>query len=388
MDKNFLKHIILVTTSYPDINPGSEAAGSFVEDFAKELSLHAKVTIIAPSLNDSEEHNNNIRIIRFAVPRLPLSLLRPARPSHWLPILKTLVKGNQATLKQASTEKVDFILALWALPSGYWARSVSKQYDIPYGIWALGSDIWSLGKIPIIKSILKSVLKKSAALYADGILLSKEVENISQNKCAFLPSTRDLCIKDKKQMADSPPYRLAYLGRWHTNKGVDILVDSLNHLNNEDWEKITEVRIAGGGPLAALIESSCKKLQNKKRSVTTLGYLDKNAAKELLLWADYLLIPSRIESIPVVFSDAMQTQTAIIAMPVGDLPRLMKSLDVGIQASTVSSQSFCSAIQEALNTPPTKFHVGFEIACEKFSLSKIVTNLLADIEDIPPQIKT
>jgi hypothetical protein len=46
-------HVALVTTSYPDQQPGSEAAGSFVEDFAHALSEHARVTVIAASTADS-----------------------------------------------------------------------------------------------------------------------------------------------------------------------------------------------------------------------------------------------------------------------------------------------------------------------------------------------
>ena len=35
-----MRHIALITTSYPEGVAGAEAAGSFVEDFATELSRH------------------------------------------------------------------------------------------------------------------------------------------------------------------------------------------------------------------------------------------------------------------------------------------------------------------------------------------------------------
>ena len=47
-----MRHIAILTTSYPDNIPGSEAAGSFVGDFARELydTAHA-VTRVGDTLS-------------------------------------------------------------------------------------------------------------------------------------------------------------------------------------------------------------------------------------------------------------------------------------------------------------------------------------------------
>ena len=140
-----MSHIALLTTSYPDDTPGSEAAGGFVEDFALELASRVRVTVLAAGSSDRVDTSGNLTVCRFAVPRLPLSLLNPKHPSHWRHIVATLRQGLGSLQSLVARDRPDHILALWALPSGYWAYAASRKHGIPYSVWCLGSDIWSLG---------------------------------------------------------------------------------------------------------------------------------------------------------------------------------------------------------------------------------------------------
>ena len=372
-----MQHIVIISTSYPTTQDGSEAAGSFVADFAQQLAQQVRVSVIAPSLQTSREQvHDNLKIYRFQVPILPLSSLKPHYPHHWAKILTTLKAGEQTLENLAKTEKIDHIFALWVLPSGYWAQRVGKQFQIPYSTWALGSDIWSLGKIPVLKTWLKSVLRTSQVNFADGYLLKTSVEQLSQQTCHFLPSTRQLTIGKIKQLATQPPYKFAFLGRWHPNKGIDILLDSLAQLTDHDWEKIAAIQICGGGILANQVEKMVKKLQQRGLPITLRGYLNKSEAIELFTWADLVFLPSRIESIPVVFSDAMKCQCPIISMPVGDLPRLLFDYQVGVVAKTVSAPAFTSAIRDMLTHTPQEFAEELGRAAQDFSLEQAVTTFL------------
>jgi glycosyltransferase involved in cell wall biosynthesis len=377
-----MKHILLVTTSFPDQNPGSEAAGSFVADFAVELSKQVRVTVIAPTTRETAlENKDNVVIRRFPVPSLPLSTMSPASPFQWLPIMRTIIAGRKAVMDFVREEKIDHILALWALPSGYWARVAWQSSGVPYSVWALGSDIWSLGKIPIIRQILGRILRDSHGCYADGHALCGDVEDLAGRSCKFLPSSRQLSLKEQKPLSIGPPYRLAFLGRWHVNKGIDLLLDSLLLLTDHDWERIEGVRICGGGPLESAVCAACKSLKGAGRPVNVSGYLDKKAAVDLLGWTDFLLIPSRIESVPIIFSDAMQMNCPIIAMPVGDLPDLVRTFKVGVLAENVSSITFCHAIRQALSEPIDQYKKGLERAREEFDLNRSVALLINELYD-------
>jgi glycosyltransferase involved in cell wall biosynthesis len=106
------------------------------------------------------------------------------------------------------------------------------------------------------------------------------------------------------------------------------------------------------------------------------GYLDKHEAAELIGWSDFLLLPSRVESIPVIFSDAMQLGTPLISTPVGDLPRLHEKFEFGALANSATSEDFAVAIRSAINTTPEAFANSVKNASAEFDLASIVTQFL------------
>jgi glycosyltransferase involved in cell wall biosynthesis len=374
-----MNHIALVTTSYPDttFQSGQEAAGAFVADFAAELAKHLRVTVIAPGGQNSREATGNVTVERFAVPRLPLSLLRPMILTNWRHILITIRAGQLRLTEVVSEQPIDHILACWVLPSGYWARLASQSSGIPYSTWALGSDIWSLGKVPVVRHVLRTVLRDSRHRFADGLGLAHDVEKIGGLQCQFLPSSRQLQVGEKRELANEPPYNLAFLGRWHPNKGIDLLLESLGQLSNTAWHRIRAVRICGGGPLEAIVNEKCSQLRRLGHPITVSGYLGREEAVALYRWADYLMLPSRIESIPVLFSDGMQANCPLISTPVGDLPRLMSGDGVGVLADTVSASAYARAIGTALELAPASFGPGLSRMREQFTVAASVNQFLA-----------
>lgn len=375
-----MSRLLLVTTSYPDGNEGEAAAGGFVQDFAQALTENGvAVEVVAPSLIDRQTIESGVEVRRFAVPRLPLSLLNPASLRNWKAITATLVKGSRAVMEACEVSRPDHILALWALPSGAWARRAGRCYGIPYSTWSLGSDIWTLGGIPVIRAFLRRVLRDASYRYADGYGLATQVEEISDLPCVFLPSSRRLPRRSRTEWRKNGPCRLAYLGRWHENKGVDLLLGALSVLGGEDWARIEAVRIHGGGPLAERVNGAVRALQSAGKNIILGGYLDRESACELFAWADYLIIPSRIESIPVVFSDAMQAGCPVIATPVGDLPRLIESLSCGILAEATNEAAIAEAIRKALNQPVAGFRMAQARSAAMFDVETTARRFLAMI---------
>lgn len=350
------KALLLVTTSYPDRADGSEAAGAFVADLADALSREVPVRVLAPgTVSGPDSTQGNLRVWRYAAPGKPLSLLSPGRPSDWPAIARTLRTLRQQALAAASDGQVGHVLALWVLPSGWAAAILQRRFGMPYSVWALGSDIWSIGRTSVGRTLLRRVMRRATHCYADGLQLAADAARIGGRPFAFLPSTRRLSEAPPRTLAEHPPYRLLFLGRWHANKGIDLLLDALGQLDMSDWSRISEVRIAGGGPLQDVVRSKVALLQAAGHPVALDGYLDRDGATRALANADWLLLPSRIESIPVVFSDAMKMQLPVIAMPVGDLPALFANDDVGCLAKSVDARAFAAAISEGLQRPPKRF---------------------------------
>lgn len=346
-------------------------------DFVRALSQQCEVSVVSPAEQAGVEAlGSSLEVTRYAVPRLPLSLLNPLLPTDWLRIRSTLNAGWQAAHLQAATRRPDHTFALWALPCGHWAKRLRRLYDIPYSTWALGSDIWSLGQVPVVRRFLRSALQHSRVNFADGYELGNAVERISSRPCTFLPSTRQLDVGAAPAVRSTPPYTLGFLGRWHPNKGIDILLDSLKKLSPKQWESIRLIRIAGGGPMAADVHKRCEQLIADGLPVEVAGFLDKPAAAQWIQSLDSLLIPSRIESIPVIFSDAMQCGRPVVSAPVGDLPRLLRDYRPGVLAKTVDADGFADALVQMLDEGPGRFVEGVAKAREDFRLDRCVSLFL------------
>lgn len=362
--------IVLVTTSFPIKGDGSEAAGSFVSDLAEELARYVTVRVVAPGPQSIHETwGHGVEVFRYASPSRPLSTLKPWRPTEMCDTFRVLRAGAKSTRQAVQAGPTIHILALWALPSGYWARSASRASGVPYSIWALGSDIWSLGNIPGVRMVLRSVIRGAVHRYADGLQLGRDAADISGEPFEFLPSTRRLDGGRARPLAASPPYRLLFLGRWHPNKGIDLLLEALTLLDGGSWSRISEVHIAGGGPMEGLVREKVGALQAAGRPLRLSGFLDREQATEALSEADYLLIPSRIESIPVVFSDAMKMQLPVISMPVGDLPALIAQYGVGVVVSRIDAEALANAMQTAMNKSPAHFSAGMAECARQFLIN-------------------
>jgi len=368
--------ILLITTSFPQVSSGEEAAGSFVADFARELNSKSDVVVVAPGEREAREvDESGLVVFRYHAPLQPLSALNPKSFMHWQPIFSTLASGRRVSMRAAREMDADFVLAFWALPCGYWAKHVSKKLQIPYATWALGSDIWSLAKVPVVRSILKKVLQTADYRFADGYQLAQDVETLCGKTCEFLPSARQLPVCGLP-LVHKPPYRLAFLGRWHPNKGIDLLLEALEKLTDRDWKRIECVRIAGGGPMEALVQSKVDLLRSCNRPVLLEGYKNISQAAEFLVWADAVLIPSRIESIPVIFSDAMQALRSVVCTPVGDLPKLMMRHGKGFVAEKTDPSALADSIRNFLSSSTKDSGESADIYMDMLSVKQSVGALL------------
>ena len=366
-----MTNLVLLTTSFPRSEPGSEAAGSFVVDLSVSLGKFWHVTVVAPGTDDTVERWESLNVYRYKTPDKPLAEMRVVHPFDVVNIFRVLRAGQRATNHAIKDTNPEAIIALWALPCGLWAQIAAKKVRIPFIVWCLGSDIWSLGKIPIVKTVLKRVLSSADWVYADGYELAKEVTNMGGNNCEFLPSSRSLKLDKPLPPRSKTPFRLVYVGRWHPNKGTDILLEALSILSSDDWGLIERIDIYGGGVLRDVMEAQVDKLRSIQRPIFLHDYIDKSEAIAAIQRSDWVMIPSRIESIPVIFSDAMQCHRPIICTPVGDLPELCAREEVGVCVNDVSPSALADGIRQALHSNPRQYEKGIKSFKKIFDLDSV-----------------
>ncbi len=376
-------NLVITTTSFPLRGDGSEAAGSFVADFALEIARDFAVRVVAPGpVAARETWAADVEVFRYAAPGgKTLSTLLSWRPGD-LRWVWRILRGGLAATRAAVDADTAAILAMWGLPGGEWARRVAHERGKRYFVWLLGSDVWSLGRVPVVRGFLARVIRQSAHAFADGYQLAQDGARIGGVPVTFLATTRKTETAATQAPAERPPYRMLYLGRWHPNKGVDLLLEALMALGDDDWRRIERFEVYGGGPLQSLVHERTDALRAAGRPVICGGYLSKPDAEAAIARCDWLVIPSRIESIPVVFSDAMKLRRAVIAAPVGDLPQLVGAAPpCGILAQAATARALQAALRSALQSSPAAFAAGVENAAAKFDLTSIARQFRHSVEE-------
>lgn len=366
-------NIQIITSSYPAFEGDPKGtAGLFVQSFANELVTQGHKVIVQPvARKNSYQVDPGIIIepIPWEGGDQELASMNLINPLNWWTFLNFFLIGKRHTTAIHQKYDIDRILCMWIIPCGIFGYWINKKFQKKYDVWALGSDIWKIKKIPLLgKYWIKKIVRNATGVFADGIKLADDVKAISGRECQFLPSSRILPEpeNDLTPLEPTDACHLLFVGRYHKNKGPDLLLKSLAKLSSEIKAK-TCVHIFGTGQL----ENELKTLHHQlglEHFVKLNGPIKAQEFTNYLKRVSFLLIPSRIESIPVVFSDALQRQVPVIAMPVGDLPALVDKFRCGILSQEVSVNSFAKAIEEGVKAGSTLYASGVKTALEHFKV--------------------
>ena len=347
------KKICIITSSFPINEKDSSNAGVFVKDFSSLLSLEGyDVSVLTPKKTNSTDDFESIKVHFFPWigGESGLSSLNPKNPIHFFRLVSAVFSGLVSTISFIKKNQTDVCFAMWAVPSGIFALAAKIFLNKPYFVWALGSDIWNIQDYPLGNFILKKILKNSQKLFADGFKLAQSVEKISHKKCEFLASSRLLENINKQPeytKFDPTKKNFMYLGRYHPNKGIDLLIEAI-HILNSEYKKKTLFHIFGGGPLKNKIKHMVNKL-DLKNFVFINDYLASDKVFSYMSKTDFVIIPSRIESIPLVLSDALQSNRPTITTNVGDMGTLVQKYKVGIIVEP-TAESIAEGIQTAVES--------------------------------------
>jgi len=380
------KKICIITSSFPSHKNESNSAGVFVRDFALLLAeKNFDVHVLAPKTKTSMYDDDRIHVHFFPWigGEMGLSSYNPKNPSHLIKLISVVISGLRFTNRIVKENEIDFCLSMWAVPAGLFAYVTKIFSKTPYTVWALGSDIWKIQDYPFGKLILKKVLKNATNLFSDGLELAKDVKNISSRKCEFLASSRILST-DLKELDyskfDSTKTNFMYLGRYHENKGTDLLIKAISLLTKEDREK-SMFHIFGGGPLESKIKKMVKE-SNLESNVIVNSYLDGNKVFAYMTKSDFIVIPSRIESIPIVLSDAMKSAKPVILTNVGDMGKLGSEYKIGF-VQEPNAKSIAEGLHLAINSTQNDrltFHKGMKDLKDYLDLGKSVFTFIKSIK--------
>lgn len=383
------KALLICTSSYPSSSDdAAAAAGLFVRDFALNVAAEGiAVTVLTQRKRESivEEEGICVRVYPWLKGAWPVSNLNLHRPTDMLLAYSLLRQGGKQLRSLVHTSPFSRCLCMWALPAGYMAMKALQGTAIPYDVWCLGSDIWNYGRRRSSRWLVRQVLRRADHLFADGLGLAQEVTALSGRNCDFLPSSRRLPETTPviPRLIPGKPNFL-FIGRWHPNKGVDLLPEAMRLVRERGQD--VHLHLFGGGPL----ENTLKSLIAQHRVadyITVHGYANPDTAAAYLRACDWLIIPSRIESIPIIFSDAMQGGIPVIATEVGDLGELVRKYGVGQVVPSSSTAALAEAIGRAAREPRCHYQQGTSQAAADFDPRRAVAQYLQKVglDPLPAQ---
>ncbi len=374
--------ILIATHNFPNTPDESNDAGTFIKHFADELTVQGhSVHVLCPDYNQPTKSFHPINITRFKWPGgdKKLGELSLWSPFNLVSIFAFIMNARRALRRLCKSTHFDCIIACWIFPAGAFIYKDAISYHIPYAVWALGRDVWMFESKKFTHKLFRKITGNAMKVYADGYILADDVKRLGKiHECRFLPSLRVLPKSGlPKVTLERKKKHFLFIGRWHKNKGPDILIEAIHQISKKRLVKM-HFHIWGGGPMEEHLRAMID-YYHISDYVTLYSYADSKIAAAWLNACDALIIPSRIESIPVIFSDALQSGLPIIATPVGDMKRLLTEYTVGVLAHETTAPALKKAI-ETFNTMSTiTFRRGIRKANALFNMTTTVQRFITDI---------
>ena len=342
-------NVCIVTSSYP-ANP-DDVAAPFAADLARAIQRRGHgVTVIAPERTGVEVSPDGVPVswIPRHGSRKALVQTRATSAADIWNAWRVVRDGERALMNTVRDQRVDVVFALWAVPAGFMAWRAHRTTGVPYGVWALGSDINTVARYPIARTLIKSILRSARWRYANSRLLAQRVTELAGD-CGFLPAVRVLPPGPRTEVEGR--IRFVFVGRFEPVKGVDVLVDAASRLRDCAGVR---VYLLGGGSLASEISAriSSERLQDR---VTVVPQPPTAVVSAYLRACDCLVIPSRSESMPVVFAEAVQAGTPVLMTDTGDLGRLATEYDLPAAVPPGDADKLAAAMRAFAEDPaPTR----------------------------------
>ena len=322
-------NICIITSSFPS-RPDDTVQAPFLIDFIRELKKrgHRIFVFTQDREGDKEEFLEGVKIKWFPwiKSKTPLVQLNLFRPLDLFRIANLFYRGKTTLPAFIREKSIEVCLALWVLPSGYFANQAFRQTKIPYSIWSLGSDIYRYGKNPLLYPMMRRIIQEAKGVFADGFDLSKRIEERFGRKCFFLATTRTIeKIGLEKPREPEGPYRFLFVGRIEKVKGIDLLLESMACLKEEALN--VHLTVVGRGGMEGWARSFIQE-KGLVGYVTWMGNVSDETLASLYESSDCVVIPSRSESIPLVFSEALRFNKEMIVTDVGDMGMLGRQYGV------------------------------------------------------------
>jgi glycosyltransferase involved in cell wall biosynthesis len=255
---------------------------------------------------------------------------------------------------------------------------------------------------------MKRIILGARGVFADGFDLTKRVEERFGRQCCFLATTRKIPpppplvkggwggLPNELNRLNKPnkpnelnrlnkpnkpnelnklegPYHFLFVGRLEKVKGIDLLLQSMSMLSEDELN--VHLTIVGKGNLEEWVRSFIHRKRLEKW-VTLKGNVDDKVLASLYASSHCVVIPSRSESIPLVFSEGLNLNKDLIVTDVGDMGMLGRQYEV----AWVVPPEDAEALKEMMRKRAMSQEKGHSVATQKREELKRMFNIETSVE--------
>ena len=338
--------LLLVANRYP-ANP-ADRASPFLPGFAAALSrAGAEVRVVTPDYG-ARPNEEEARVRRFPGTRdgRVVGALRPWWPPDALALAGLMRRWSAAIAGEARDMRPDAVMACWALPSGWLSREASRDLRVPLGVWCLGSDILVWGAHPLGRMWVVPVLRAAAVCWADGMTLAERASRLAGRPCAFLPSWHELPPPEPVALEEPADAPIALMvGRLEASKGMLTFMAAAERLLARS--PAARIHVVGWGGLAGRVARWAGDPARGGRA-RFWGPQPPGVIHALLRRCSCAVIPTTLDSIPLVFGEAVQAGARLVVSDHGDLPGLVRQYGLGVAFRAGDPEACAQAMLETM----------------------------------------
>ena len=316
----------MLTTSYP--REDEDPAGAFVAGFCRWLATHVgEVEVICADPRRSLFYRGGAPSALSAARRWPEAV------------------GFSAALFARAAQRIhrwDALVSHWLVPCaavGTALAASGRRVPRPHLAICHGSDARLLARLPLGGAFARRLAVKADLVYvARALTLSGaagRVVPMGIDAAGPKPTPEERGAARRALALEG--FTVLYLGRLTHEKGADLLLDAL--------PPGAKLLIAGEGP-----ERDRLKRAARGRPVRLLGEVRGPAKRRVLMAADVLAVPSRLDGAPTVVAEAHAAGLPVVASRVGGLPELLRDGEDGLLCDG-SSAAFKQVLERLARDP-------------------------------------
>jgi glycosyltransferase involved in cell wall biosynthesis len=150
-------------------------------------------------------------------------------------------------------------------------------------------------------------------------------------------------------------------------KGVDVLLDAMAKFLSAGGKG--HLYLFGGGPEEETIRERAA-MADLRAHVSVGGFADEPTYVAHLKACGVTVIPSRMESIPVVLSDALHMGKPVIVSDVGDMGALLRETPAGIVVPPENTDALAGGLAEMAAADRGRYAASVAALAERFDIAE------------------